>query len=210
VLAHAFLSWPDAIKLYADEGAWRMHKALYREALRIKSEDEFLRSNFPGYAVARMVEAAVPKGEKVLSFGQIPEAYTEREVLVVYQAAFNETLGDVLWTPLAPEYQPTRHIQFQFAPASFRRIRVVQTASGSPDHWSVSELRLYGEGQEIARDPGWRLCAHPNPWQVQRAFDNSPVTAGSWHSLFDGMWIEVDLGEQRTFDSVVLETPGDH
>jgi hypothetical protein len=207
VLAHAVLSWPDVLRTYSHQYAWRLEKVLYREALRIKSQDEFLRSNFPGYAVARMVEDTVPPGEKVLTFTGIPEAYTSREILVVYQAAFNSNLGDILWTPHIPDAQPTRRLQFTFPSTSLRKLRVVQTASGFPDHWSIAEFLILSGGQELARSPGWRLRARPNPWDVQRAFDNNPVTRWrSWQSLFDGMSVEVDLGESTPVDAVILES----
>lgn len=210
VLIHAISAWPDVLRLYSHPHAWRLEKVLWREALRIKSEDEFLRANFPGYAVARMVEELVPPGEKVLTFTQIPEAYTSREILVVYQGAFNENLGDLLWTPLIPEAQPTRRFEFRFPATVARRLRVVQTASGAREHWSVAEFRLFHEGAELARTPAWRLRAHPNPWDVQRAFDASPATRWrSWQDLFHGMYIEVDLGEPTAVDRVVLESAAD-
>jgi len=210
VLAHAASSWPDVLRLYSHPHAWRLEKVLWREALRIKGEEEFLRSNFPGYAVARMIEELVPPGEKVLTFTQIPEAYTTREILVVYQGAFNENLGDVLWTPLIPEAQPTRRLEFRFPPEPWRRLRVVQTAAGVREHWSIAELRLFHEGAELARSPGWRLRAYPNPWDVQRAFDASPATRWrSWQDLFDGMYVEVDFGEPTAADRLVLESAAD-
>jgi hypothetical protein len=210
VLAHAILSWPDVLRTYSHQYAWRLEKVLWREALRIKSEDEFLRSNFPGYAVARLVEEVVPPGEKVLTFTQIPEAYTSREILVVYQSAFNENLGDVLWTPHIPEAQPTRRLEFHFPATRLRKLRVVQTASGFAEHWSIAEFRVLSGSAELARSPGWRLRASPNPWDVQRAFDGSPATRWrSWQSLFDGMFVEVDLGEEATVDGVELDSAAD-
>lgn len=210
VVAHAVLSWPDVLRTYSHPYAWRLEKILWREALRIKSEEEFLRSNFPGYAVARMVEEAVPAGEKVLTFTQIPEAYTSREILVVYQGAFNENLGDVLWTPLIPEAQPVRRLEFRFPAAELRKLRVVQTASGFPEHWSIAEFRISNAGAELARSPGWRLRAHPNPWDVQRAFDASPATRWrSWQPLEAGMFVEVDFGEPAVVDTVQLDSAAD-
>lgn len=210
VVAHAVVSWPDVLRTYSHPHAWRLEKVLWREALRIKSEDEFLRSNFPGYAVARLVEEIVPPGEKVLTFTQIPEAYTSREILVVYQGAFNENLGDLLWTPMIPEAQPTRRLEFRFPPAELRKLRVVQTASGFPEHWSIAEFRVLSAGAELARSPGWRLRAHPNPWDVQRAFDASPATRWrSWQPLEAGMFVEVDFGEPLAVDSVQLDSAAD-
>jgi len=96
VLAHAVLSWPAIIPVYSSPYAWRIDGVRWKAALRIESEDGFLRRKFPGYRVARMVEEKVPAGAKILTFNQIPVAYTTRETLVVYQGAWNEVLRDML------------------------------------------------------------------------------------------------------------------
>jgi len=43
-----------------------------------------------------MVEAKTPPGSRILTFGSIPEAYTTRDVLVSYQSAFNNMMGDIM------------------------------------------------------------------------------------------------------------------
>jgi hypothetical protein len=210
VLAHSIASWPDVLRTYCQGSAWKIESVLWREALRVNGEEEFLRANLIGYATARQIEEAVPPGEKILSFGNIPEAYTTREMLITYQSAFNEVLGDILWTPLAAHLQPTRQMRFRFPPQELRKLRVTQTAAGGAENWSVAELRLYGGGREVVRDAGWRLRAHPNPWDVQSAFDSSAVTRwSSWQPLFDGMFIEVDLGSAQRVEEVVLECSPD-
>ena len=64
VVMHAVLSWPNVIPLYARQDAWRMVKVTWREALRIKNEDEFLHSNLMNYDITRVIERAVPPGDK--------------------------------------------------------------------------------------------------------------------------------------------------
>jgi len=209
VIVHAVLSWPAVMPLYSDPHAWRVDKIRWKQALRMESEDGFLRRQFPDYALARMVEEKVPPGGKVLMFSGIPEAYTTREILVVYQAAFNEVLGDMLWTPINPAAQPTRRIRFSFPAAKLQKLRVRQTAAG-PEDWSIAEFRVYHGGRELPRESQWRLRARPNPWDVQRAFDNSPATRWrSWQALFDGMYIEVDFGRPETAGAVVIECSPD-
>ena len=210
VLAHAIFSWPSVIPAYADRYAWHIHELRWKGALRITPEEEFLRQHFPGIEIAEMINEQVPPGERVLTFSMNPEAYVERDMLVVYQAAFNEVLGDMLWTPFNPAAQPTRHIRFEFPPQPLRRIRVKITASGTKEDWSIAEFRLYHGGQELPRAAEWRLRARPNPWDVQRAFDNSPVTRWrSWQPPSAGMFVEVDLGAETTVDTVVLESTVD-
>lgn len=210
VAVHALVSWPSVIPIYAHQYAWRLDGIRWKAALRLESEEGYLARKFPDYSVARMVEEKVPEREKILTFAQIPEAYTTRETLVVYQGAWNEVLGDMLLTPFNPGAQPARRLEFRFEPRRLRRLRVVQTASGSREHWSMAELRVYGRGEELRRESRWRLRAHPNPWDVQRAFDNSPATRWrSWEGLFDGMWVEVDFGAGTEVEGVSVECAAD-
>jgi len=210
VLAHAVLSWPDFLQRYCSIYAWRLDKIPVRQALRLESEDSYLARQMFFYPMARLIEEQVPPGSKVLSFNQLPEAYTSRKVLVVYAAAFNNRLGDILQTPLIPEFQPTWQHSFRFPAQPLAKIRVVQTAAGGPDLWSVSELRVFEGLRELPRSPIWRLRAWPDPWDVQSAFDNSPVTRWrSWQALFPGMFLEVDFGKPTTIDSVRLDCSGD-
>lgn len=209
-LAHAVLSWPGVVTLYCGKYAWRLNgMPPFKAALRIEPEDAFLSKHFPEYNVARMLDRVVPKDGRVFSFGQVPEAYTSREVLTKYVGAFNETLGDILWDPLFSDFQARRIFQFQFPPRKLRKVQVVETAR-VPAQWSVAELRIFRAGSELARSPQWRLTARPNPWSVQLAFDNTPVTRWrSWRSAEPGMYIEVDFGRIQMIDRVTTESAND-
>jgi hypothetical protein len=91
-----------------------------------------------------------------------------------------------------------------------RQIRVVQTAAGWPDAWSVAEFRIFHGDTELPRAPDWKLRATPNPWDVQMAFDNSPVTRWrSWQALYPGMSMSVEFGAPEVSDSVLLECAHD-
>jgi hypothetical protein len=176
------------------------------EALRIRPEEQTLRDWMPQYETARMLERSVPPGARILAFTPPPEAYSTREILVVYQSASNKIAGDMLWTAVVPEYAPTWRLRFAFPAQPLRRIRVVQTASGDPDFWSVSELRVLRAGSELPRAPSWRLTARPNPWRIQDAFDNSPVTRwSSAQAIRPEMFVEVDFGSAQQVDAVLLE-----
>jgi hypothetical protein len=154
-----------------------------------------------------MIEQLVPPGEKVFAFGQMAESYMKHEILVGFQAAFNETSQDILWTPIFDSLQPTRLLTFQFSPRDLQAVRVVQTERTKDVQWGVSELRILRGGNELPREGGWRLRAHPNPWDVQMAFDNSPVTRWrSWQVAEPGMFIQVDFGKTQNVDAVVVES----
>ncbi len=210
VVAHAILSWPSMIGTYSDPSAWRIDGVRWRAALRLEPEDSFLTRMFPGYSVARMVEEKVPPGGRILTFSQIPIAYTTRETLVVYQGAFNEVLGDMLWTPFNPAAHPIRRIRFEFDARPLSGIRVVQTAGGAPEQWSISEFRLYHAGEELPREADWLLHAEPNPWDVQRAFDNSPVTRWrSWEGIHCGMHVGIEFPASTVVDAAEIQCTAD-
>ncbi len=209
IVAHAVASWPDVVQLYCSPTAWRLVKVSPKAAFRIQPEESYLQNNF-GYSLARMIEDLVPPDAKVLSFTQPGTAYTSRQLLVGYEAAFNEMLQDILWIPMFRDFQPTRVLTFHFPPRELRRIRVVETTSVPESQWSISEMRVFAGEQELPREPNWRLTAHPNPWDVQLAFDNSPVTRWrSWQPPEPGMYVQIDFGRGQRLDSVVVESSGD-
>ncbi len=162
-----------------------------------------------------MVGGIVPPTEPVFAINQGGQSYLQRNLLIGYECASNEVLEDILWTPVVRQLQPTRIMKFDFPARSLRKLRVVQTASLADLQWSITELRVFdagpGNGQtEIPRDPAWRLTARPNPWDVQLAFDNSPVTRWrSWQPAAPGMYVEVDFGRAQTANAAVVETSDD-
>ncbi|MDQ6699872.1 MAG: discoidin domain-containing protein, partial [Acidobacteriota bacterium] len=211
LLAHAAISWPGAIRFYsASAGCWNLAGVPVKAALRFSPEEEFLGKRLGIYGIARMVDRFVPPDSRVLSFDPVAEAYTTRNVMIAYQSAEGNLEQDILFTPSILEFQPTWRLDFQFPSTQLRAVRVLQTASRAPDLWSVSELRLFQNGAELPRRAQWRMRAHPFPWDVTLAFDNSPVTRWrSWRALDAGMFLEVDFGKAETVDRVLLEASHD-
>jgi len=209
VIAHALASWPSHIKTYADPSAWKIDKPLpWKQALRIESEDAWLARVMPSYPIARMIEQEVPPGQRVFSFQQVAEAYTTREILVGYAGAFNQTLFDTLWVPLAEDWIPRRQVVFRFAPRRLRAVRVTLRTPFGKDSWAINEVRLFRQGIEVPRAPAWRLTARPNPWEIELTFDGNLATRWrSWESLRAGMYVEVGLGGFEELDQVMLICP---
>jgi hypothetical protein len=207
VLAHAITAWPDVMRLYCDEYAWRLDRIYWKQALRIEDEHSFLERKWPLYSTARLIEDLTPPDAKILASNQTGEAYTSREVLITFQSAEGEILRDILHTPVLAEMHPRKRTVFRIPPQPLRKIRIRQTGTSGMDHWSITEFRLFHGQKELPRDPRWRLRAHPNPWGVQDAFDGSPVTRWqSWQPASPGMFVEVDFGGDETIDRIVLET----
>jgi len=210
VLVHAISAWPPVLKKYCAPYAWRLDEFRLRAALRLEPEADFLSRKWPSYAVARMIEHSMPPDASVLTFIQTGEAYTARNIVVAYQSAFGNELGGILWTPLVPDYQPVRRVEFAFPRQPLLGIRLRQTSAGTPDHWTVNEVRLGDAGKELPRAPDWRLRAWPNPWGVQSAFDNACVTRwSSWRPANPDMFISVEFPAPRNVESVVVETSTD-
>jgi hypothetical protein len=208
VLIQAVTAWPRELRQYTDRGAWRLEHFPLQAALRKIPEDQYLRRATDFYAVARMIEENVPPGERVLAENAGGQSYTSREILVAYEASLNRMLSDALEAGWIEDYQPTRMFAFRFPERRVRRIRFVETAKGQgPQQWSVHELRFRHAGAELPRESTWRLRAFPNPWEVQLAFDNSPVTKwSSWETARPGMYIDVDFGRAEMVDEADLET----
>ncbi len=211
VLFHAIASWPPMIPSYADEVAWKIIHFPLQAALRRESEDSFLRKRLYTYAEARMIEEHVPPGERVLAMTSVAESHTSREILVSFQAAFNQLLMDTINTGWNDSFRPKLAMVFQFPERTLRRVRILQTAQGKPHtQWNVHEVRYLRGGVELPRTPQWRLRAWPNSWDVQLAFDNSPATRWrSWEVPAPGMYIETDFGGDQRVDQVTVETSED-
>lgn len=214
-LAHAVSSFPDMPSLYCDRYGWRAPKIPLRQALRLESEESWLSCKYPLYRVARMIEQATPQGARIFSFSPIPESYTTREIAVGYQSALGERLRDNLQLPLIPDFQPVLAYTFTFAPRELSALRVVQTAEPAKgadvrDIWSVAEFRVFDGERELERAAGWLLTAKPYPWDVQFAFDGSPLTRWrSWQWLQPGWYIEAAFEQPRRAGRVVLEVSSD-
>jgi len=210
VAFHAWLSWPPQVRRHSPD-AWTLQHAQFRAALRRVSQDQFL-SRFWEYHQAHMIEKYVPEGGRVLAFGNLPDAYTSREIIVSFQGALNTRLADMMNIGWAESFQPTRVLVFSFPERGLRRVRILQTArvSNVEEQWSVHEVRFAHAKQELPRRGEWRLRAFPNPWDVQMAFDNSEATRWrSYENARPGMYIDVDFGREEIVDQVRLETSQD-
>jgi hypothetical protein len=203
-------SWPGAVETYCDRYAWRLDRWNWRGAMRLQPESEYLNERIDGYAPAKLAEEHVPKDGKIFTFGGIAQAYCRREVIVAYESALGNTLGDMVGAGMIPLYQPVRWWTYQFPKQPVRKLRLVQTMSLPGDIWAVSELRLLGPNGEIPRGSGWRLRARPNPWQVQMAFDNCPVTRWmSAESPSPGQYLEIELDKPVELIGVRAEASQD-
>lgn len=209
--AHAIGGIPDLPDKYLGDPGWRRLEIPWRAALRLEDETQWLARQSAGYQAARLVEALTPPDALVLALNGIPESYTSREIAVGFQSGRNERLLDCLQVALFDGMRPKVEAVFRIPKQELEGVRVVQTNSPKPgdarekDLWSIFELRVYAEGAELARQPGWRVWAKPNPWGAPLAFDGSPVTRWrSWERIRAGMFLQAEFGRAEAVDEVRL------
>jgi hypothetical protein len=213
-LCSVVLGFPGVARHYGARG-WEIQRVLLRQALRLESEESWLKYKFVDYRVPRLIERSTPPGAKVFSMKAMPSSYTTREIWVAYECARCEVLEDMVHAAMFADFQPTAGLEFRFQRSAVKAIRVVQTGvpskgQGDRDYWGIAEMRLFDGGRELERGDDWRLDSRPNPWDIGRAFDGSPATRWrSWQRIEKGMWVEAAFGRPRAVDKVLLESAND-
>lgn len=211
VLAHAVAGFPDLPEKYMQSPGWRLSTIPWRAALRLEDPEAWLARQSPGYRAAQLVEWLTPRNALVLAFSGIPESYTSREVAVGFQSGRGERLLDLVQVAMFSDMRPAAEHVFRFGRQPLEAVRVVQENTPAPgsdrkkDLWSVFELRVYADGREVERGPGWRVWASPNPWGAALAFDGSPVTRWrSWERIRAGMFLQAEFSGAVAADEVRL------
>ena len=174
VAVHALLSWPSVLPLYVSTYAWRLEKPNWSAALRITPEETYLLEARDDHQMVRRLDAIVPRGEAISpAIGN--SAYHTRNLIGPFESRLGNRSYEMLFRATTDDLRTTLRLRFKFSPVEARRLRVVMTARNDQP-LLIGEIRLWREGQELPRDPSWRLRASVNPWEVQRAFDGSPLT----------------------------------
>ncbi len=204
---HLLTAWPASVRLYAAPFAWHLRDFHPSEAFRLIPEATTLRKRLPEIQIAELLDRETPANSRIFTFSNPPEAYTSREIIVKYESALGNRLGEVLWTALNPEFQPKREYSFNFEPLSLTAFRVVQTASHPSDVWSIAELHVWDGETELEPDRSWSSTASANPWNTGFVFDRQLVTRWSTvQAIRPGMYLEVNLGQAHRISRVSLET----
>jgi hypothetical protein len=209
LLIHAVLSWPAMVAKMVPTGSWRLTLTPRKDAFHLRDPGKYCTDYMRLYPLSKLIDRVTPPGSTVFTFKGLPEAYTSRRILVDYESAGNQAAARIFKSAATGENLPNGRLSFSFSETSLRGIRVRQTAIGG-DIWSINELRIFDGGRELPREAGWRLAAQPNPWGIQEAFDNSPVTFWrTGEAIHPGMFAQVEFGAVRAADRVVLEGPAD-
>ena len=204
---HLFTAWPANTRSYVAPYAWRLTDFNLAEAFRLVPENETLLRRMPDFAVAQLLDRETLPGARIFSYGNPPEAYTEREIIVKYQSAFGNLLGEILWVAITPDFQPKQELSFRFDRQPIQKLRIVQTATHPTEVWRVSEVHMWDAAVELPRSPAWRLSSSVNRWDLPLAFDGQEVTRWSTaEPIRPGMFIEVDFGQLQNLTSIALDS----
>src|SRR5271157_1535835 len=195
VLVHALISWPARVSKYCSPDAWRLVRAPWRQALRIKSTDEYLEKNMFFYGVARMVDGNTPPDATVFTYRPIPESYTSRSILVSFESEQNQVAGVMIQAASFPSEAPNWHIRFAFPARELTVVRLVTTNSGRVQ-WRIHEVVI----TDFDRPVRTRIDGLP-------AHDGNPITF--WRSgelLRPGQSFEIGFLRADLAGGVFIDT----
>jgi dolichyl-phosphate-mannose-protein mannosyltransferase len=206
LLVHAIASWPAVLDRYSGPGCWCLQSPDWHDSFRRRPPEDYLRENASDYSIGLLLNQRVPAGDRILTTSTLQSAYHARDVIDPWNNSYGVRLVAALNAAFDPAWQPLWRHDFHFDERSVRGIRLVETARAVSGNWNIFEVRIYRAGVELPRAAQWRLKAWPNPWEVQSAFDNNPVTRWtSGQALTPGMYLQVDFGQEQTIDEVVVE-----
>jgi Dolichyl-phosphate-mannose-protein mannosyltransferase len=207
VALHAIGAVPYVMAKYASRTTPRVEWPDLKAALRITPESDYLSHHLDAYDFGKLMDAKLSRGARVFSFQNFQLEYHSHPLVVEWQSALGVRLGEAIQGAINPGYLPGNRYVLSFPPTTARRMRLILSRPQPGGEWAVSELRFFEQGIEHQRAPEWRLRASPNPWDVQLAFDNSPLTKwATRRKAAPGMFVEVDFGATKRIDRVTIDS----
>ncbi len=197
VVVHAVISWPTLVSKYCSPDAWHLSRVPWRQALRIKSADEYLEKNMFFYGVARMVDRNTPPEATVFTYRPIPDSYTSRRILVNWESEQNQIAGVMIQAASYPSEAPNWRIRFAFPRQELTAVRLVTMNSGRVQ-WRIHEADVVDSDRPVAL----RTTA-----ETADALDGNPITfwrAGEF--LAPGQRFEMNFRQKEPADSVSIDT----
>ena len=202
VLVHALISWPTFVPKYCSPDAWHLSRVPYRQALRIKSADEYLDKNMFFYGVARMVDGNTPPGATVFTYRPIPESYTSRHILVQWESEPNQIAGVMIQAASFPSEAPNWRIRFAFPRQELTAVRLV-TANSGRVLWRIHDAYVVDSGRPVAllTSAGQAGALDGNPITFWRASEflargQSFEMVLQWRQSVDGVRIDTSLDQR--------------
>src|SRR5262249_38266109 len=124
LLFHAIASWPAALASYERPGLWRLHGFPWQAALRLQSEQDYLRAGMWDFRVAEMLNSRSRLGAKILGLATLSNAYIDREVIQYWQSAAGTHLREMLLEAAYTVDHPLYSWTVRWPPRPLRAIRV--------------------------------------------------------------------------------------
>jgi hypothetical protein len=209
VLAHGLLSWPPFIGRWSHDYQWHIDTIDLSAALRITPEKQFLTDRWVDYQAGLLLDRFVPAGDLVYSPDMGQFAYHHRDIIGNFDSSLGRRAFTTFRVPFESGLANTWQRDLRIPATRLSKLRLVAGTKTYGD-LRVSEVRFFNGAGEIPRDAKWRLSASANPWEIQRAFDNGPVswwTSGQYGE--PGLWLEVDFGGPVEMDRVRIEQNAD-
>jgi hypothetical protein len=213
VVADLVTSWPPQLDRRYRNPGWHVGPIPWKVALRKVPEDTWLNAASEEYAITRRMDAAIPTSEPVFSMAcPGAKSYTDRDIVIVFQSAHGEVLGDLLYSTWNSPVSGRRRWRFRFPAVNAREVRLVQQGRSAGQQWSINEVGLEWNGTEIPIGPGAHPYAWPNPWDAGLAFDGDGVTRWrTWEPLKPGMHLGVRFDASVRLDGLtVLDFPDEY
>ncbi len=210
IAAAAIVGWPRVIRHYrSPAGTWQIVTMPWKAALGIIRPEDYLEQRSAEYRIARMIDARVRPGERVWSTMQVAESYEKPDILVSYQSAEGDLLGDILASAVEKDRQPLWNLRFTFAPREMQSIAFEQRNRTDSDTWSIGEVKFFRAGAEV-RPVIRQATAVPFPWDAWLAVDGNPLTRWkSWEWIRPGMRWSATFAAPTVLDRVELRCAHD-
>jgi hypothetical protein len=205
-LLQAALCSPWALELYADQHAWRLRGFPWKAALRLESEQEYLRRELYEYSFLRKAAPLIGAGG-VLDLYGLPYAYLDAVPLGSLSSARFDNAVAALQAALGPHPERIAFLRAGLDGKPVLAVRV-QLEQDWPGMWSVQEFAFERRSRRIPPSPAWLLDARPNPGDAWLGIDSNPATRWfTWDGSRAGCWWQVATGFPLEVDAIVLWTP---
>ena len=173
-------SWPAQRGRWYYPGLWSVEGFPWRAALGLEPDKWHLARNVEFFLLADRLDKVAGPDTRILSFGNLPEAYFKAELLVAYQGLENQDLADALLASLDAMQRPESVVRASWPTRELRGVRVEQTRSHRARAWIVSEIRFLRDGVRLPAGNDITAWSDPLPWHASRLFDGDIFTA--WNS----------------------------
>lgn len=206
ILLQAVVCAPPLLDSWLPSYQFRLHEFPLRAALRLESEDHYLRQHVREYGIARMLESNTPADARIFSLIPVAEAYLGRGLTVTWTSAEGDRMTDAL--RLASLYPDDWMFDWK-ASWTARPLRALRFRMPAAYHgeWDIAETLLYSDEVPLFDSPQWTLRAWPNRWETPLAFDHLDLTRWrTWEPIRRGAFFEVDLDHPQRLSEVVLRS----